>query len=82
MLSNVKELTLLGKSRFISYYVENLSDIKFSPFIDEGKIIRYIEPEKKLEGVYSRIIYPDGSVVSDGTIFPSFDKVDKMKVGK
>ena len=81
-LSNVKELTLLGKSRFISYYVENLSDIKFSPFIDEGKIIRYIEPEKKLEGVHSRIIYPDSSIVSDGTVFPSFDKVDKMKVGK
>ena len=50
--------------------------------MDESKIIRYIEPEKKIKGVHAKIIYPDGSVISDGTVFPDFDTIDKMNVKK
>ncbi|HCQ0107471.1 hypothetical protein [Citrobacter braakii] len=80
LLSNENELTLLGKEDFLSYRVIDVDSILFEPLLDERKVIRYIEPEKKVDGVYSRIIYPDGSVAPERTLFPDFDKVDKMKI--
>jgi len=50
--------------------------------LNESKVIRYIEPEKKTKGVHAKLIYPDGSLISDGTVFPDFNKVDKMEVKK
>ncbi|HED3068082.1 TPA: hypothetical protein R4057_005149, partial [Kluyvera ascorbata] len=82
LIRNRSELTLLGAQDFFLYHVVDVNNISFEPLIDEGKITQYIEPEKKIKGVHSKIIYPDGSVISDGTVFPDFDKVDKMKVGK
>ena len=79
MNKNLKELSLLGEESFLSYRVIDAKKILFEPALDERKIVRFVEPEKKIKGVHSRIIYPDGGVVSDGTIFPDFDKVDKMK---
>ncbi|MGV3346998.1 hypothetical protein ACGVWS_15140 [Enterobacteriaceae bacterium LUAb1] len=75
-----KELSLLGKKSFLSLSVYDLNEIKFSPVVDEGKVVKYIGIEKKIKGAHSKIVYPDGSVVSDGTVFPNFDKVDKMKI--
>ncbi|MEB8218002.1 hypothetical protein [Citrobacter braakii] len=75
-----KELSLLGKKNFLSLSVYNLNEIRFSPVIDESKVVKYIGIEKKIKGVHSKIIYQDGSVISDGTVFPDFDKVDKMKI--
>ncbi len=75
-----KSLSLLGRKSFVLYKVSNLSSVYFNPEIDEGEIIKYVEPERKIDGVYSKIIYPDGSVAPERTLFPDFDKVDKMKV--
>lgn len=77
---NTKTLSLLGKEDFLSYRVSNTSAISFQPTLDESKIVRFIEPEKKVEGVYSKIIYPDGSVAPNKTLLPDFDTVDKMKI--
>ena len=74
-----KELTLLGEKTFLTYRVIDAKNILFEPALDERKIVRFVQRKKKIKGVHSRIIYPDGSVVSDGTVFPDFDKVDKMK---
>ncbi|MRS90400.1 hypothetical protein GJV04_10210 [Enterobacteriaceae bacterium RIT714] len=82
LLSNENELTLLGEKDFLSYRVIDVDNILFEPLLDERKIIRYIEPEKKIDGVYSKIIYPDGSIAPERTLFPDFNKVDKMKVEK
>lgn len=76
----LKDLSLFGKEGFSSYRLIDGNSILFEPSLDEGKIIRYIEPGKKIKGIYPKIIYPDGSVISDGTIFPDFDKIDKTKV--
>lgn len=75
-----KSLSLFGKNNFLYYRVSKLSSIYFYPEIDEVKVVRYIEPENKIDGVYSKIIYPDGSVAPERTLFPDFDKVDRMKV--
>ena len=77
-----KSLSLFGEEDFILLRISNPNKVFYHPVIDELKVVKYIEPEKKIEGVYSEIIYPDGSVVSDGTVFPNFDKVDKMNVRK
>ncbi|ELP0293010.1 hypothetical protein ACW9S2_004462 [Klebsiella michiganensis] len=75
-----KDLSLYGKKIFLNYRVTDGNNVLFEPSLDESKVIRYIEPEKKIKGVHAKIIYPDGSVISDGTVFPDFDKVDKMNV--
>ena len=80
LIRKENELTLLGKKKFLLYRVSNLTHVYFSPIIDERKIVRFVEPEKKVEGVYSKIIYPDGSVAPDKTLFPDFNKVDGMTI--
>jgi len=80
LIRRENQLTLLGKDDFILYHVVDANNIKFEPLIDEKKITRYVEPEKKIKDVHPKIIYPDGSVISDGTVFPDFNEVDKMKV--
>ena len=75
---NIKNLSLLGKQRFLLYRVSNLSIITFLPEIDESKIVTLVEPYKKIPGMYSKIIYPDGSIAPERTLSPDFDKVDKM----
>ncbi|WP_105746283.1 hypothetical protein [Cronobacter dublinensis] len=74
------ELTLLAKENFLSYRVINADNILYAPVLDESKLVKSIEPLKKVDGVHSKIIYPDGSVISDGTIFPDYDKVESMVV--
>lgn len=80
LIRNRNDLTLLGRRDFVLYQVTNANNITVEPLLDESKISRYIEPEQKIKGVHAKIIYPDGSVISDGTVFPDFDKVDKMKL--
>ncbi|HDG1678387.1 TPA: hypothetical protein PFE09_003253, partial [Kluyvera ascorbata] len=73
-------VSLFGKKDFLSLRVGGISFVKFSPEIDEGKIIRFVGLEKKIKDKYPKIIYPDGSVAPEKTLFPDFDKVDKMKI--
>jgi hypothetical protein len=77
---NTKSLSLLGKKSFQLYRASNLVKVSFLPILNERKIVRFVEPEKKVEGVYSKIIYPDGSVAPDKTLFPDFNKVDGMSI--
>lgn len=75
-----KELSLLGKEDFLSLRASGLNKVIFSPEINEDKIVRYVGVEKKIKGVHAKIIYPDGSLAPERTLFPDFDKVDKMTV--
>jgi len=73
-------LSLIGNKDFLSLRVGEISSVKFSPEIDERKITRFVGLEKKIKGKYPKIIYPDGSVAPEKTLFPDFDKIDKMNV--
>lgn len=75
-----KTLSLLGKENFLSYRAFDLKNIYFYPDVDESKVVRFIEPEKKLDGAHSKIIYPDGTIAPPKTLFPNFNLVDKMIV--
>jgi len=77
---NRKKLSLLGKEKFMSIRAYSPQFIRFSPEINERKVVRFIGVTKKIKGVYSQIVYPDGSIVSDGTVFPDFDRVDKIQI--
>lgn len=72
-------LSLFGKEDFLSLRVYNLSRVRFSPKVDESKIVKFIGLEKKVKGVYPTILYPDGTKAPDRALFPDFDKVDEMK---
>jgi len=82
LIRNENELTLFGEKDFLLYQVVDGNNISFQPLLDEKKVIRFVEPEKKVDGVYSKIIYPDGSIAPARTLFPDFDKVDEMKVNE
>ncbi|WP_039058503.1 hypothetical protein [Enterobacter sp. Bisph1] len=71
-------LSLLGKEDFLSLRVYDLHKFVFSPELNEKKIVKFMGVEKKGNGAYPQIIYPDGSVAPARTLFPDFDKVDKM----
>ena len=73
-------LSLFGKDDFLSLKASNLSKVVYSPVLDESKVTKFIGIEKKLKGVYPQIIHPDGSIAPERTLFPDFDKVDKMKL--
>ncbi len=73
-------LSLLGKESFITLRAIESWNIVFSPKLDENKIVIFEGIEKKEKGVYPKIIYPDGTIAPPKTLFPDFDKVDKMKL--
>lgn len=75
-----KTLSLLGKESFVSYRVFYLKNIHFYPDVDENKVVRFIEPSKKIDGAHSKIIYPDGTIAPPKTLFPDFNLIDKMIV--
>ena len=76
--NRVNTLNLLGERTFISLWSGQLNKIEFSPAIDESKIVKFVGVERKIDGVYPKIIYPDGSIAPERTLFPDFKKVDGM----
>ncbi|MHA7594872.1 hypothetical protein [Pantoea agglomerans] len=72
-------LNLFGKVNFVKKRIvstaKNVS-IKFEPTVDESKVVRMIAPTEQKVGVYYKIIYPDGSVVSDGTTHPDVNRLE------
>lgn len=42
----------------------------FKSTLDESKIVKIIAPKEHKSGAFYKIIYPDGTVVSDGTTSP------------
>ena len=71
-------LSLFGKEDFLSLRASNLRKIIYSPTIDESKVTKFIGIERKIKGVYPKIVYPDGSAAPEKNLFPDFKKVDGM----
>ncbi|MBV8045258.1 hypothetical protein [Pluralibacter sp.] len=74
--STETSLSLLGEQNFISLRGDATTKVSFIPSLDETKVTRYIGVEKKEPGAHAKIIYPDGSVASEGTIIPDFNKIN------
>ncbi|MEY8713614.1 hypothetical protein [Mangrovibacter phragmitis] len=78
MIRENDSLHLFGEEDFMKKRVLELNKsvmIEFSPVLDESKIVRMVAPEKHKLGEFIKIIYPDGTVVSDGSIHPDIRKM-------
>lgn len=71
-------LNLFGQEDFLLKKIVSSAknvQIKFEPTIDESKVVRMIAPTEQKVGVHYKIIYPDGTVVSDGTTHPDVSRL-------
>lgn len=71
-------LNLFGEKDFMQIkmisYAKNIQ-VKFKPTLEEFKLVKMIAPKEHKVGEFYKIIYPDGSVVSDGTIHPDVNRL-------
>ncbi|KQN58593.1 MULTISPECIES: hypothetical protein [unclassified Erwinia] len=80
MIRKNDSLNIFGKEDFLQkriLYPDGLISIKFAPKLDESKVVRMIAPKEYKVGEFYEIIYPDGTVVSDGSTHPDIRKMVK-----
>ncbi|MCX8955735.1 hypothetical protein [Erwinia psidii] len=71
-------LNLFGEKDFMQIKMVSPAQaiqVIFKPTLDESKLVKMIAPKEHKVGVNYKIIYPDGSVVSDGTTHPDVNKL-------
>ncbi|WP_048638251.1 hypothetical protein [Brenneria goodwinii] len=77
------ELYLFGEHSFYPYrmFIDKgvSGKIKFSPVVDESKLVRQISPKGNKVGVYFKIIYPDGTETANPNNRPDYNKLKNMK---
>lgn len=49
----------------------------FSPHFDESKVVKIVAPAEYKVGAYYKTIYPDGTIVSDGSTHPDIRIMEK-----
>lgn len=79
-INNDATLNLFGEEEFLKkriYVKNNEVSISFEPNLDESKIVKMVAPKEHKNGEFYKIIYPDGTVVSDGSIHPDINKLMK-----
>jgi hypothetical protein len=71
-------LNLFGEKDFMQIkMVSSAKDIQviFKPTLDESKFVKMIAPKEHKAGAFYKIIYPDGTAVSDGTTHPDVNRL-------
>lgn len=71
-------LNLFGEKDFMKIkMVSSSKDIQviFKPTLDESKLVKMIAPKEHKAGAFYKIIYPDGTVVSDGATHPDINRL-------
>ncbi|MFO6296721.1 hypothetical protein [Rahnella selenatireducens] len=80
MVHAIDTLNLFGEEDFLQKRISSISkslSVNYSPKIDESKIVRMVAPKEYKIGAFYKIIYPDGTVVSDGSTHPNIKKLEK-----
>lgn len=78
MVHEIDTVNLFGEQDFLQKRMLILSgaiDVKYMPTIDESKIVKMIAPKEHKVGSFYKIIYPDGTTVSDGSTHPDIKKL-------
>ena len=78
-----RTLNLFGKKDFLSLKNLKILDniiVHYEPILNEKKIIRMVAPKENKHGVFYSFVYPDGSVISDGSINPNFEKINDFEI--
>jgi hypothetical protein len=71
-------LNLFGEKDFMQIKMISSAksiQIKFMPTLDESKLVKMIAPKEHKVGEFYKIVYPDGSVVSDGSTHPDVSRL-------
>lgn len=71
-------LNLFGEKDFMQIKMISSAkniQLKFKPTLDESKLVKMIAPKEHKVGAFYKIVYPDGSVVSDGTTHPDVNRL-------
>lgn len=71
-------LNLFGEKDFMQIkMISSSKDIQviFKPTLDESKLVKMIAPKEHKAGAFYKIIYPDGTVVSDGATHPDINRL-------
>ncbi|WP_330985965.1 MULTISPECIES: hypothetical protein [Enterobacterales] len=71
-------LNLFGENNFMQIKMISSAksiQIKFMPTLDESKLVKMIAPKEHKVGEFYKIVYPDGSVVSDGSTHPDVSRL-------
>ncbi|WP_025903468.1 hypothetical protein [Tatumella sp. UCD-D_suzukii] len=80
MIRKTDSLSIFGKEDFLQKRISNLNDsvtVKFIPVLDESRIVKMVAPAEYKVGAYYKIIYPNGTVVSDGSTHPDIRVMEK-----
>ncbi len=78
-ISLMDTLNLFGKKDYLQKKINsqgNNVSIFYSPILDENKVVRMVAPKEYKVGEYYKIMYPDGTVVSDGSTHPDVSKLE------
>ena len=74
-------LNLFGEKDFMQIkrvFPAQTIQVIFKPTLDESKLVKMIAPKEHKVGAYYKIIYPDGTVVSNGSTHPDISKLEKI----
>ncbi|QUG74111.1 hypothetical protein GKQ23_03425 [Erwinia sp. E602] len=77
-ISTSDMLNLFGEKDFMRIKMTSPAkniQVKFNPTLDESKLVKMIAPKEHKVGAFYKIIYPDGSVVFDGTTHPDVNRL-------
>ncbi|MEI2264063.1 hypothetical protein [Erwinia sp. CGal63] len=80
MIRENDSLSMWGEQDFLQKKINifnNSVNINFIPVLDESKVVRMIAPTQFKIGAFYKIIYPDGTIVSDGSTHPDITKLAK-----
>lgn len=80
MVRENDSLNIFGEEDFLQKKITKINNsvgVNFIPILDESKIVKMIAPKEYKAGAFYKIIYPDGSVVSDGSTHPDVKKMMK-----
>ncbi|WP_039058500.1 hypothetical protein [Enterobacter sp. Bisph1] len=73
-------LNIFGEEDFMQKKLIDLTEsvtIKYLPTLDESKVVKMVAPTEHKIGAFYKIIYPDGTVVSDGSTHPDVRRMAK-----
>ncbi|WP_285128884.1 hypothetical protein [Leclercia adecarboxylata] len=80
MIRKNDSLSIFGEEDFLQKRLINSNssiNVKFMPDLDESKVVKMVAPTEHKVGAFYKIIYPDGTVVSDGSTHPDIRKMGK-----
>lgn len=81
MVHEKDTVNLFSEYDFLQKKINGTHDtiyIRYIPKVDESKIVRMVAPKEYKVGAFYRIIYPDGTVISDGSTHPDIKKMDSL----